>query len=199
MNFLSLDSATPFPSVSIFIDDKHIDTLLMEDKNSSILPSITNKILIKNNLKISDLDYIAITIGPGSFTGLRVGLSLAQGLSYSTGLSIASINLLDVFISLMGIKSNAMAALYSHGNFVFTKDLDDISSTKLLDINHIKGKEVYGMGLEKFSDIIIYNELLCTSKEIGEYSIENYKQVISSDIGSLKPIYLNEYKINSKI
>ena len=63
----------------------------------------------------------------------------------------------------------------------------------------IKGKEVYGMGLKKFNDIIVYNELLCTSKEIGEYSIENYKQVISSDIGSLKPIYLNEYKIDSKI
>jgi hypothetical protein len=64
-----------------------------EGMSSSILPSITNEILIKNKLRVQELDYIAITIGPGSFTGLRVGLSLAQGLAYSADLSIASINL----------------------------------------------------------------------------------------------------------
>ena len=197
MNFLSFDSATSSPSVSIFIDDKHIDTIVREGMSSSILPSITNEILIKNKLRVQELDYIAITIGPGSFTGLRVGLSLAQGLAYSADLSIASINFLDVLISKVGTKKSGIVGLYSHRNFIFSKDTSN--STKLLDISDFKGKEVYGLGLEKFNDIIIYNKLVCSSRDIGEYSILNYKKIISSNIASIKPIYLNEHKITSKV
>ena len=199
MNFLSLNSATPTPSVSIFIDNQHMDTIAVQGMSSSILPSITNKILIKNELKVSDLDYIAITIGPGSFTGLRVGLSLAQGLAYSASLSIAPINLLDIFISKADTKGNGVVGLYSHRDFMFSKDISKSNSTKLLNINDFKGKEVYGMGLEKFKGIVNYNELICNSKDVGEYSIQNYKGIISSDIGSIKPIYLNEYTIVSKV
>jgi len=176
----------------------HVDTIIIEESSSSILPSITNEILVKNNIKISDLDYIAVTIGPGSFTGLRVGLSLAQGLSYSGSLPIAPINLLDVFISKINTKNDVIVGLYSHANFIFYKDTRSMGSTKLIDVNKIRGKEVYGMNLKKFSDIIIYNELICTSREIGDYSIQNYDQIISEDIGSIEPIYLNEYKIDSK-
>ena len=176
----------------------HVDTVITEGSSSSVLPSITNEVLTKNNIKISDLDYIAVTIGPGSFTGLRVGLSLAQGLSYSAGLPIAPINLLDVFISKINTKNDVIAGLYSHANFIFYKDTLNPGSTKLIDVNEIKGKEVYGMNLKKFSDIIIYNELVCTSMEVGHYSIQNYDKIISEDIGSIKPIYLNEYKIDSK-
>lgn len=167
--------------------------------SSSILPSITNEILIKNKLRVQELDYIAITIGPGSFTGLRVGLSLAQGLAYSADLSIASINFLDVLISKVGTKKSGIVGLYSHRNFIFSKDTSNSNSTKLLDINDFKGKEVYGLGLEKFNDIIIYNKLVCSSRDIGEYSILNYKKIISSNIASIKPIYLNEHKIISKV
>ena len=199
MNFLSLNSATNSPSVSVFINNNHVDTIISEFKSSSILPSITNEILIKNNLKISDLDYIAITIGPGSFTGLRVGLSLAQGLSYSGSLSIAPVNLLDVFISKINSNDNALAAFHSHGDFIFSKHIKNDSATRLININDIIGHEVYGMGLDEFKDTISYNELNCTSKDIGEYSIENYEQIISDDIGSIMPIYLNEYKVDSSI
>ena len=198
MNFLSLNSATNSPSVSVFINNNHVDTVISESKSSSILPSITNEILIKNNLKISDLDYIAITIGPGSFTGLRVGLSLAQGLSYSGSLSIAPVNLLDVFISKINSNDNALVAFHSHGDFIFSKHIKN-DTTRLININDIIGDEVYGMGLDKFKDTINYNELNCSSKDIGEYAIENYEQIISDDIGSIMPIYLNEYKVDSSI
>tara|TARA_Y100001970_G_C14218675_1_gene851225 strand:+ start:478 stop:1080 length:603 start_codon:yes stop_codon:yes gene_type:complete len=198
LNFLSLDSASISPSVSVFIDNKYVDIITVDKKSSSILPSMTNEILTKNNLKTSDLDYIAITIGPGSFTGLRVGLSLAQGLAYSVEVPIASVNLLDVLISKIDTKNNGLVALYSHANFIFCKNIKNSGSTKLVNINDIKGQSVYGLHLERFKDIINYHEIICTSKDIGEYSIQNYDKIISSDVGSLKPIYLNEYKVDSK-
>ena len=193
MNFLSLNSTTNSPSVSIFINNEHIDTIVEKSKSSSVLPSITNDILAKNSLKISNLDYIAVTIGPGSFTGLRVGLSLAQGLCYSAGLPIASVNLLDVFMSKINTNNRFAVALHSHADFIFYKDNNSI---KLVNINDIKGKEVYGMGLDEFKDIIKYNSLHCTSKDIGQFAIDNYEKIISKDIGSIEPIYLNEYKVD---
>ena len=198
LNFLSLDSCTSSPSVSIFINNKHLDTHQIKNMNSSKLACITNEILIRNSLKILELDYIAVTIGPGSFTGIRVGLSLTQGLCYSANLPIAPINLLDVFASDTAIKSNSMVALHSHGDFIFCKDLNN-NSTKLLDIKDLKDKNIFGMGLEKFNDVINYNKLEYSSKQIGEYSIQYYDQIIRNDIGSIQPIYLNEYKIDSNV
>lgn len=198
LSFLSLDSCTSSPSVSVFIENKHLDSHQVKDMSSSKLAGITSKILLRNNLKVSDLDYIAITVGPGSFTGIRVGLSLAQGLCYSSNLPIAPINILDVFTLDSRVENDSILALHSHGDFVFSKYANN-DSAKLLNIKDLKNKDVFGMELERFNEIINYNKLDCSSKEIGEYSIKYYNQIISNDIANIQPIYLNEYRIDSNI
>ena len=98
MNFLSIDSITIAPSVSLFINNKYIDCY-DNSVSSSCLPDAINLILIENSTDISSLDYIAITIGPGSYTGVRVGLSIAQGIAFSLSIPLVPINTMDVLCS----------------------------------------------------------------------------------------------------
>ena len=66
-------------------------------------------------------------------------------------------------------------------------------------IEDIKGKIVFGIGLEKFQSEFDYNPLKLSSLEIGEYAIRRYTELVESNISLIKPIYLNEYKVDAII
>ena len=95
MNFLSIESITRNPSISLFLDNSCIDTRKIQN-NSSQLPEIINKLISDNKIDINILDYIAVTIGPGSYTGIRVALSLSQGIAYSLGIPCTMASLTDM-------------------------------------------------------------------------------------------------------
>lgn len=68
---------------------KIVESLSEENKyGSQVLLPLINKILKKNKLKFKDLKGIEVEIGPGSFTGLRVGVSVANALAYSLNIPV---------------------------------------------------------------------------------------------------------------
>lgn len=70
--------------VSLKKGKKILDTSRQQNKfGSQILLPLINKLLFKNNLSFVDLSQIEIETGPGSFTGLRVGVSVANALGFS--------------------------------------------------------------------------------------------------------------------
>lgn len=83
MNILAIDTASRYLSIAISIDGNVFETFKQVDNKHSdyILPEI-EALLIRANMKINQIKYIAYNQGPGSFTGLRIGLSAALGLAY---------------------------------------------------------------------------------------------------------------------
>jgi tRNA threonylcarbamoyladenosine biosynthesis protein TsaB len=75
--------------VSLRKEGKILDTI-SEDREygSQVLLPIIDKILKKNKLEYADLKGIEVETGPGSFTGLRVGVAVANALSYSLGIPV---------------------------------------------------------------------------------------------------------------
>lgn len=70
-------------------DNKQIDELIDHNQfGSQVLLGLIEKILDKNNLKSSDLKEIEVSKGPGSFTGLRVGIAVANALAYSLNIPV---------------------------------------------------------------------------------------------------------------
>ena len=118
MNFISLECSTKAPSVSIFLNDKHIYGEQIIESTSSALPLYVDKILKKNSISINDIDYIATTIGPGTFTGIRVGLSFSQGLAYSLKIPIAPINIIEVLNDQVKIDKEYILGIHSHKDFI---------------------------------------------------------------------------------
>lgn len=98
MRILGIDSSTKVTSLAIIEEEGIIAEFNISSdykKTSSILVLAIQDLLKKIDLKLVDLDGLAISIGPGSFTGLRVGLGVAKGLSYATSLPLVGVNSLD--------------------------------------------------------------------------------------------------------
>lgn len=71
--------------------------LNVRSTHSERLMSTIDYVFKQSGLTVSDIDVFAISIGPGSFTGLRIGLSTIKGFSYSTGKPIVSVPTLEAF------------------------------------------------------------------------------------------------------
>jgi tRNA threonylcarbamoyladenosine biosynthesis protein TsaB len=90
---LALDTATLVSSVALIEDNKLIAELTLQTrKNHSelLMPNIAELLLTAEKSR-ADLTAIAVSIGPGSFTGLRIGLATAKALSYALGIPIIGI------------------------------------------------------------------------------------------------------------
>lgn len=66
------------------------------NKHTEVITLLIKDTLYKAGIKFSELDAVAVSIGPGSYTSLRIGLSTAKGICYALGIPIISINSLEV-------------------------------------------------------------------------------------------------------
>jgi tRNA threonylcarbamoyladenosine biosynthesis protein TsaB len=98
MKILAIDTSTDYLSLAISDGEKvmaryHRPTF--RNHSRLIIPTISNLVKIAG-LKIKDIDAFALSIGPGSFTGLRIGVVTVKALAYSLGKPIVTIPTLDV-------------------------------------------------------------------------------------------------------
>ncbi|MCJ7546336.1 MAG: tRNA (adenosine(37)-N6)-threonylcarbamoyltransferase complex dimerization subunit type 1 TsaB [Deltaproteobacteria bacterium] len=97
MKILGLDTATLCGSIGIIDDDKVVAEYALhreETLSARLLPAIQT-LLAEARLDLHEIDGIAVSLGPGSFTGLRVGLSAVKGLALATQKPAAGIPTLD--------------------------------------------------------------------------------------------------------
>ena len=101
MRIIAIETATLVGSIAIIDDERVISELTLNVKatHSEKLMAAMNHLLSESGLTINDMDGIAVSIGPGSFTGLRIGLSTAKGLSYGSGKPLIGISTLDALAS----------------------------------------------------------------------------------------------------
>lgn len=106
MRILGIDTAIPTASVALIENDELIAEVIQGERGSqigkgatlgnhaSIILPLIQSVFDKACLGFQDLSAIALSIGPGSFTGLRIGLATAKGLAYETGLPLLGISTL---------------------------------------------------------------------------------------------------------
>ncbi len=102
MKVLGVDTSTMTAGVGIIEEDEVLVDLKFDVKitYSEVLLSTIDLALKTVGLKVNDIDGFAISIGPGSFTGLRIGLSTVKGLCFASGKPLASVSSLDALASL---------------------------------------------------------------------------------------------------
>jgi tRNA threonylcarbamoyladenosine biosynthesis protein TsaB len=97
MKIFALDTATQSCSVAIVDDESLLAemTVVNRQTHSRHLMDFTDTILNSVNLKATDMDGFAVSIGPGSFTGLRIGISTIKGLAFSLNKPVVGISSLE--------------------------------------------------------------------------------------------------------
>ncbi len=100
MRVLAVETSTMLGGVAVVDDEKGLvaeTRLNVKTTHSERLMTAVDNVLKQAELTLQDIDVFGIAIGPGSFTGLRIGLSTVKGLSYATGKKIVTIPTLEAF------------------------------------------------------------------------------------------------------
>jgi len=96
MTVLALDTASPRPAVALWSDGRLVEEPLPNDRRASedLLPAVRGA-LARAGRTLASCDRIAVCAGPGSFTGLRVGLATAWGFGRSAGIPVEAVSTLE--------------------------------------------------------------------------------------------------------
>jgi tRNA threonylcarbamoyladenosine biosynthesis protein TsaB len=96
---LGIETATSIASVGIVVEDQVVieRAVPMRGSHARTLLPLIDEALLGAGLALSDLDRVAVSIGPGSFTGLRIGLSVAKGLALAARLAVVGVPTLDAY------------------------------------------------------------------------------------------------------
>ena len=169
MRILGIDTSSPTGSVALVDNDDVIsESLLNSSKNySDKLLIEVDAVLNSSKTKLNQINGFVITTGPGSFTGLRVGMSLLKGLILATQKPFASVNTLDAYAEtvqpgpyaicpvLDARKKEVYTALYNSKNGLCVRETPDQAITPMELCDQIKKPTAFvGNGL------VAYRELL---------------------------------------
>lgn len=107
MLILGIDTSSKISHIALYDSEKGIvaeNSVKVTMTHSDTLMSYIDELLINSGVIIEDIDRIAVGIGPGSFTGIRIGVGSAKGLAYGSGKEITGVSTLDA-IALDGAKT----------------------------------------------------------------------------------------------
>ncbi|MBN1624428.1 MAG: tRNA (adenosine(37)-N6)-threonylcarbamoyltransferase complex dimerization subunit type 1 TsaB [Clostridia bacterium] len=98
MKILAIDTSCEQASCALYIEGEIVEKKSPVDKrrhSSSLMPMVSD-LLAENSLTAGDMDFFAVGSGPGSFTGIRIGMSAVKGMAFAAGKSIHSAKSLDI-------------------------------------------------------------------------------------------------------
>ncbi|WP_026837471.1 tRNA (adenosine(37)-N6)-threonylcarbamoyltransferase complex dimerization subunit type 1 TsaB [Gillisia sp. JM1] len=211
---LCIETASTNCSVAIGVNGTLL--ALKEDYDSSYshaerLHNFIKEILAENDLELSDLDAIAVSKGPGSYTGLRIGVSAAKGLCFSLHLPLISVATLTSLANQVENEETIIPMMDARRMEVYTavfdKDKNQIEDTsaKILDAESYKEyldeQIVYfiGSGVEKFKKICEHpnaryiEDKLPSSAQMVSLATIKHKISDFEDVAYFEPYYLKDF------
>ena len=212
MNILVLDCAVTKLSIAVKTEDKFISqTYDIGMRQSEILVPTIDEILSKAGITAADLNYSALTIGPGSFTGLRLGISALKAIELAYNVPVYGISSLTIYsyaykdlglpiLTCIDANKDKFYACLSDQNSLILEEGDYEVEEIISKLNGLSNVLVAGPDAQKLADIIKENkndiEVLTTkaSAMTTEALVAITEDKISKGEATLKdfdgPVYL---------
>lgn len=212
---LCIETATTNCSVALSVNGSVI--ALREDTSKKYSHAEQLHVFISNVLKEAnfskqDLDAIAVSKGPGSYTGLRIGVSAAKGLCYALDIPLVSLATLRV-LAAQGKESKHIVPLLDARRMEVYSAVFDVSKQQLretraeivTDISYAsyleQGSTLFiGSGALKFKEICTHKnalfniDALPSAKEMALLAEEKFNKGEFEDVAYFEPYYLKDFK-----
>ncbi len=212
---LNIETATTNCSVSLSKDG---ETLVLKEDNSAgyshaeTLHVYINDVFEEAKILAKDIDAVAVSKGPGSYTGLRIGVSSAKGLSYALNKPLISVSTLESLAHQVSVNEGVIipmldarrmevySAIFSHSH----KQIRDIKAEILTVDSYadlLKENRVYfiGNGVAKTQQLINHPNAvfidgkLPSANDMSSLSELKYKKSDIEDVAYFEPYYLKDF------
>lgn len=212
---LNIETTTTNCSVSLSHEGETL--VLKEDYNDNYshaerLHVYIEEVLTEANLPLNKLNAIAVSKGPGSYTGLRIGVSAAKGLCYALEVPLISVSTLEALANQVQEKRGIVIPLLDARRMeVYSAIFDEQKNlireiqAEVIDENsfasYLKKGPVWfiGNGVEKTKTVINHSNVnyvegkLPSANEMSFLSYEKYKKSDIEDVAYFEPFYLKDF------
>lgn len=172
---LVIDSASKFLYVALFEDLECLGKYYAKGNNdhSVKLMSEIERIFLSNNLKVKDLDEIILGIGPGSYTGLRIGVVVAKMFAWNDNISVKTVSSLAMFASSSSFEGLILA------------EIDARRGNSFLGLYRKSGETLLLEDEEQLTNLENYKETIKEAYQIVSEGEPNMQVILNSDILTL--------------
>jgi len=216
---LNIETSTKNCSVSIAQDGS---TLLCKEiaetgySHAEKLHVFIEELLLELQLNYKDLNAIAVGQGPGSYTGLRIGISAAKGLCYALNIPLIAVDTLEVLARQLPISEGFIVPMIDARRMevysaVFDAQYQKVRDTaaEIIDETSFNSIEstVYFVGdsAEKGQTVLTQSNFVFKEKivypsatEMGYLSYEKHKKNDTVDVAYFEPLYLKDFMVTAK-
>ena len=217
---LNIETSTTNCSVSL--SNKGETLVLKEDygngySHAEKLHVYIEAVLKEANITSSQLEAIAVSKGPGSYTGLRIGVSAAKGLAYALNIPLISISTLEALAHQVNADSGCIIPMLDARRLevystIFDKDYNVVRAieAQILDESAFEkelatGKVYFiGDGVEKTKTLlnspnaIFIENKLPSADQMSALSFNKYKKSDIEDVAYFEPFYLKDFMMTPK-
>ncbi|GAA0878029.1 tRNA (adenosine(37)-N6)-threonylcarbamoyltransferase complex dimerization subunit type 1 TsaB [Algoriphagus jejuensis] len=216
VSILSIETSTASCSVAVHLDGELValSELAERGAHAERLMLLVEEVVEKAEVGFRDLDAIAVSEGPGSYTGLRIGVSTAKGLAFGLNKPLIGVNTLQALASAVELKKGELLipVLDARRMEVFREVFDwQLNSVAKLDAevlaeisfeNFLKDHRVYFLGdaVDKVESVVkhanatfVYG-LTFSARYMGKIAFGKYQKRRFEDLAYFVPNYLKEFK-----
>ncbi len=148
LNLLGIDTSGNIASVAVCNENTVIaqTTVMTRLTHSQIILPLCKDVLMKAEMTIDDIDRIAVAAGPGSYTGLRIGISAVKGICFGAGKECVGVStLMGLAFNMAGTGKKICAVMSARQNLVYTAFFEDNNGvvTRLSDDRIITLEQLY--------------------------------------------------------
>ncbi|WP_207511556.1 tRNA (adenosine(37)-N6)-threonylcarbamoyltransferase complex dimerization subunit type 1 TsaB [Longitalea luteola] len=221
---LCIDTATDQASVCLSKDGEVINVLVNDNQkdHAGWIQTAINALLLKQGVTMQQLQAVAVTAGPGSYTGLRVGMATAKGLCFALQIPLITINTLQVMahaaITQLGSKAAHMpgplcfcpmidARRMEVFTAVYDEALQEIIAPKAMILDELSfGDELndrslicFGNGSNKWKNVSRYPNVLFIdenpdiAKSLAKLASSLHLSRNFANLAYAEPVYLKEF------
>jgi len=217
---INIETSTDVCSVSLCKDNKVVS--LRENKeglnHAKMLTLFVDELLKENKLDIKDLDAIGVSKGPGSYTGLRIGVSTAKGLCYGAQIPLIAISTLQAmsvdainksknteddtwFCPMIDARRMEVFCAFYDKNNNIQKDIsaEIIDEKSFEEILNNRKVVFFGNGAEKCKNSITHknaifiNNIKASAVNMAALSNESFINKQFEDVAYFEPFYLKDF------